>query len=245
MNASNAVTTGTDSSGTAAVSLRGTRRGLEIVVEAGASVDAIAAALEARLDQSPRFFAGADVAVRCAAPLPQGSLGRIEDIAARYELRIVEIGPPPVEPLPAEASAPALAPPAAEAQPAAEPEPEPGPAAPRTLVGPIRSGSRIETAGDLIVFGDVNPGAEVRAGGNVVVLGTLRGIAHAGQRGEVGFILALRFEAQQLRIGGHIARAGDSDRPAQNAEIAYVAGDRIIVESYQGKLPGGAGAARG
>lgn len=106
----------------------------------------------------------------------------------------------------------------------------------RLVVGPVRSGVILEHAGHLIVFGDVNPGAEIRAQGNIVVLGRLRGTAHAGIGQEVGFILALRLEPQQLRIGRKVARAADSDTPASDAEIASCTGDAIVVERYLGKL---------
>lgn len=47
----------------------------------------------------------------------------------------------------------------------------------------MRSGTRIEFAGHIIVFGDVNPGAEVIADGSVIVWGRLRGVVHAGAKG--------------------------------------------------------------
>jgi septum site-determining protein MinC len=94
----------------------------------------------------------------------------------------------------------------------------------------------LDHVGHLIVFGDVNPGAEVRATGNIVVLGRLRGTAHAGIGQDVGFILALRLEPQQLRIGRKVARS-DSNTPATDAEIAYATGEQIIVERYTGRLP--------
>ena len=107
----------------------------------------------------------------------------------------------------------------------------------RLVVGPVRSGVILDHAGHLIVFGDVNPGAEVRAEGNIVVLGRMRGTAHAGIGQDVGFILALRLEPQQLRIGRMVARAADSDGPPSDAEIAYATGASIVVERYQGRLP--------
>ena len=95
----------------------------------------------------------------------------------------------------------------------------------------------LDHVGHVVVFGDVNPGAEVRATGNIVVLGRLRGTAHAGIGAPMGFILALRLEPQQLRIGRQVARAGDSDTPDHDAEIAYATGEQIVVEHYQGRLP--------
>ena len=107
----------------------------------------------------------------------------------------------------------------------------------RVVVGPVRSGVILEHLGHLIIFGDVNPGAEVRASGNIVVLGRLRGTAHAGIGQDVGFILSLRLEPQQLRIGRQVARAADSDTPISEPEIAYATGGSIVVERYLGKLP--------
>ncbi len=108
----------------------------------------------------------------------------------------------------------------------------------RVVIGPVRSGVILEHRGHLFVFGDVNPGAEIRAEGNIVVLGRLRGTAHAGIGRDVGFILALRLEPQQLRIGRMVARASDSDTPAAVPEIAHVTDSTIIVERYLGRLPG-------
>jgi septum site-determining protein MinC len=106
----------------------------------------------------------------------------------------------------------------------------------RLVVGPVRSGVILEHTGHVIVFGDVNPGAEVRAEGNIIVLGRLRGTAHAGIGQDVGFILALQLQPQQLRICRQVARAGDSEAASQT-EIAYIAGGQIVVERYTGKLP--------
>jgi len=107
----------------------------------------------------------------------------------------------------------------------------------RLVIGPVRSGVILEHEGHLFIFGDVNPGAEVRATGNIVVLGRLRGTAHAGIGADGGFILALRLEAQQLRICKKVARP-DSNTPSNDAEIAYVTGDQIVVERYTSRLPG-------
>ena len=78
---------------------------------------------------------------------------------------------------------------------------------------------------------------DVRTTGNIVVLGRLRGTAHAGIGQEVGFIMALRLEPHQLRIGRQVARAADHDKAASEPEIAYGTGDSIVVERYLGKLP--------
>lgn len=67
--------------------------------------------------------------------------------------------------------------------------------------GSIRSGQKIEFEGSLVILGDVNAGAEIIAGENVVVLGYLRGLAHAGAKGNKKAIIAAHvIEAPQLRI---------------------------------------------
>lgn len=248
--------------------LKGGPRGLEILIDGRAAIDAIAAALTRRLEEAPGFFRGNDVRVRIDGALPAGCLGRLEEIAARFELAIVEVGPS--KPRLVEASAPVPQPALATGSAAAAPVPEPAPApalepeapeisiveavdpmidvpiaapAPertRMVVGPVRSGVILDHPGNLVVVGDVNPGAEVRAQGNIVILGRLRGIAHAGIGREHGFILALRLEPQQLRIGRVVARAADTEAAAGNGtEIAYVTDRNIVVERYAGKLPTG------
>ena len=68
--------------------------------------------------------------------------------------------------------------------------------------GSLRSGQRLEFEGSLVIIGDVNPGAEVIAGENIVVLGELRGLAHAGAKGNRDAVIeAVEIEATQLRIG--------------------------------------------
>ncbi len=67
--------------------------------------------------------------------------------------------------------------------------------------GSLRSGQKIEYEGSLVVLGDVNAGAEVLAGENIVVLGILRGMAHAGAKGnKEAIIAAASIESPQIRI---------------------------------------------
>ena len=70
----------------------------------------------------------------------------------------------------------------------------------------LRSGTRIEFPGNVVVVGDINPGAEVIAGGNVIVWGRVRGMIHAGSKGDrSAFICALDLSANQLRIAGEVS----------------------------------------
>src|SRR6184192_3639713 len=72
--------------------LRGTARGLEINVDATASIPAISAAIITRLDEAPGFFRGSDVRIRVEdGPLPVGCLAKLDELALAYDLRIVEV----------------------------------------------------------------------------------------------------------------------------------------------------------
>ena len=96
----------------------------------------------------------------------------------------------------------------------------------------VRSGQRIEHEGDILIIGDVNPDSYLVALGNIIVLGTLRGIVHAGAKGDDDVrVIALSLKPQQLRIGGYITRAPDEQENVPNfPEMAYVRGGQIFIE---------------
>jgi septum site-determining protein MinC len=74
------------------------------------------------------------------------------------------------------------------------------------LTKTLRSGMRIEFPGHVVVVGDVNPGAEIVAGGNVVVWGRVRGMIHAGAKGDTSaYICALDLSPTQLRIADEVS----------------------------------------
>lgn len=75
----------------------------------------------------------------------------------------------------------------------------------------LRSGTRIEFAGHVVVLGDVNPGAEILAEGNVIIWGRLRGTVHAGAKGNrEAVVCALDFSPMQLRIADEASAAMNS-----------------------------------
>ena len=84
----------------------------------------------------------------------------------------------------------------------------------------LRSGTRIEFAGHVVVFGDVNPGAEVVAEGSVIIWGHLRGMVHAGSKGDRKAIIgALDLSPTQLRIAEEVAAAS---KPQENPKPEVV-----------------------
>lgn len=97
--------------------------------------------------------------------------------------------------------------------------------------GSLRSGQRLEVEGSLVVIGDVNSGAEVIAGDNIAIIGTLRGLAHAGAKGNKEAIVAASvLDAVQIRISNIVKEFDmDSEYVYENAYI-YVDGEKIVIE---------------
>ncbi len=96
--------------------------------------------------------------------------------------------------------------------------------------GGIRSGQRIETEGSIVILGDVNNGAEVIAEDNIVILGVLRGLAHAGAKGNKKAIIAThRIECPQLRIA-NILKEMEKEELEETKQFASVKEDHIILE---------------
>ena len=98
--------------------------------------------------------------------------------------------------------------------------------------GSLRSGQKLEFEGSLVVIGDVNDGAEVIAGENVIVLGHLRGLAHAGAKGNKKAIIAAEaIESLQLRIANIVKEIEKTDEDYNvRYTYAFVENDEIIFE---------------
>jgi septum site-determining protein MinC len=76
-----------------AVSLRGTTRGLEILISGTPTTAELGARLSQLLAEAPGFFAGSQARVAIDGTLPSGALACLEQVATRFELQLVEIGP--------------------------------------------------------------------------------------------------------------------------------------------------------
>lgn len=96
--------------------------------------------------------------------------------------------------------------------------------------GSLRSGNRIEYEGSLVILGDVNHGAEVIASDNIVVLGFLRGMAHAGAKGnKKAVIAAASIEAPQVRIA-NIVKEIEKEEIEERKNYASVEEEQIVLE---------------
>jgi septum site-determining protein MinC len=100
----------------------------------------------------------------------------------------------------------------------------------------LRSGVRIEFSGHIVILGDVNPGAEVVAGGNVIIWGRLRGMVHAGAKGNRNAVIcALDLSPTQLRIADEVS-AMLKPRENPKPEIARINKDGKLQAEFW--LPG-------
>ena len=97
--------------------------------------------------------------------------------------------------------------------------------------GSLRSGQRMEVEGSLVILGDVNSGAEVVASDNIVVLGALRGLAHAGAKGNKQAIIAAGlFDAVQVRIANIVKEINRDEEPMHKQAYISVIDDKIVIE---------------
>ncbi len=96
-------------------------------------------------------------------------------------------------------------------------------AEPLYLETTLRSGADIQHNGTVVLLGDVNPGGTITAEGDILVWGRLRGVAHAGSKGNTRcLIMALQMEPTQLRIADFVARAPETPLTEYYPEVAYV-----------------------
>ncbi|HEX2864833.1 MAG TPA: septum site-determining protein MinC [Deinococcales bacterium] len=224
--------------------LRGTTGGLNLLIEPNDTAESLTADLgeRAALLAEPVDLELAGVtpweALAAAASAISAADGLVRAVRPQREAR--------PEPHPDDDAAPA---------PAAETEAPQAPAGWESMTAPppvapserleivtrtLRSGTRREVAGSVIVLGDVNPGVELIAGGDVIVVGTLRGLAHAGAGGRRDAIIyASRIVASQVRIAHALARAPEGSSfksmqggEADDPEIARLEGDQIVIEPY-------------
>jgi septum site-determining protein MinC len=113
-------------------------------------------------------------------------------------------------------------------QPAAEAEQ--ALAEPLYLQTTVRSGVEVRHPGTVVILGDLNPGGAVVAEGDILVWGRLRGVAHAGSKGNAQcLIMALQMEPTQIRIADFVARGPETAPLRYYPEVAYVTPEGIRI----------------
>ncbi len=101
----------------------------------------------------------------------------------------------------------------------------------------LRSGQTVRFDGNVIIYGDTNPGSEIIASGDIIVIGSLRGIAHAGAKGdEKSQIISTNLRPTQLRIASCIGRPPDDQNPNSNfPEYAWISIGEIHIAPLKSK----------
>jgi septum site-determining protein MinC len=196
------------------VTFKGSRNGLQLVLDASVEFEIILENLTAKLDAAVDFFTKGTMVevpakVRILTFQEQEELSKL---LASYGLVFQEVD---------------------------EQSPDPGIIISEpdeigilTVAKTIRSGQEVIHQGSVIIEGDVNPGAEIIAGGDIVVKGTCRGVVHAGAYGDTtATITAQRLLASQIRIAEIIARAPDHLDQAHRAEVALIENGIVIIRA--------------
>jgi septum site-determining protein MinC len=222
------------------ISIKGTKSGLQIVLDDSVSFDEAAAQLSARLEATDSFFQGSRVALdvgerilsreewsQLESELRQKNLMLTAALAADEESRNAarSLGIPLVTESRRELTVAERRRMRKDAEGNSE-----GMFIRRTL----RSGQVVRFPGSVVIVGDVNAGAEIIAEGDVIVWGSLRGMVHAGASGDdTATVCALHLAPTQLRLASHIARApGNRTRLLDVPEMASVKGGRIVVDEW-------------
>ena len=161
-------------------------------------------------------------------------LEQLQELLLRHNLRLVALSSVEPRTVVTGAALGLMAQPRMPAPQAQQPPRPPQDLAPKAYLyeGRLHSGDCLEHGATVVVLGDVNPGAQVRAAGDVIVWGRLRGMAHAGSRGDgAARIAALQLQPQQLRIASAIALGpGEHTLPGQ-PEQAVQRNGQIVIEA--------------
>ena len=184
------------------VQVKADRNGFTLVPDPVASLDAIVAFMDERLEKSRDFFQKAEMVLDLRTrPMRTDEISVLyEKLYEKSEVKVVEVR------LSDELSFSMAGERRKSRSVATGTGLEPENCAPLIVRNTCRSGVRIVSPSDCVVLGDVNPGAEIIAEGDVVIFGALRGLAHAGAGGErTARIWALSIEPHQIRIADLVA----------------------------------------
>ncbi|HEX4352954.1 MAG TPA: septum site-determining protein MinC [Polyangiales bacterium] len=241
-----------------AIELQGVMTALHVLRVLTPELQAIAAALDKKIEQMPSLFTDAPVAIDLRALEPDAPAGRatpsrlrlaplidllktrgLIPVAVRSGApgRIEEARAAGIGVLEWDRSGPAKKPRASQDN-ASESVPAPAQTLEAqgslTLLQPLRAGQIVYAEGaDAIALAAVNTGAELIADGNVHVYAPLRGRALAGARGnDNARIFCQKLEAELVSIAGVYVTSDDlpADKLGKPVQIALRDGSLVITE---------------
>lgn len=215
------------------VEFKGTKKGMMVILDGSMDINEVLEVMKNKIKRSESFFRQAPVRVQVKnRELTAAEMGLIQDVfETDIELELVEIISGSGETL--------VSLPSSYVAELGKKGDEDDYRLDRSIVihKTLRSGQKIDFPGTIIVIGNVNPGSELVARGDIIVYGALKGVCHAGSKGDKrAMIMSLSLMASQLRIADVFTKAPDEDViPPDSPEKAYINGDRIVVEAVEFK----------
>jgi len=219
----------------AAIRIKGMRDGLLVSLPGGAW-DEQSAALLAQIDSQQGFFRGARLALDVGSQvLKVNEMVELRDVLSERNVSLwAVISESPVTEQTAQLLG--LATRVSKPRPEEQQSLDAGPIAEDTalyLNRTIRSGTRIEFPGTVVVLGDVNPGAELVVQGSAIVWGRLRGAVHAGSTGDVeAVVCALEIAPMRLQIADQALETAAIDHE-EGPTMVRIRDGGIKVEAWQ------------
>lgn len=190
-----------------AVSIKGTKHGLMIVLEPGQDYNSIKNNLITKMEKAGDFFRGSRFSFynHDSIHLAPQQEEELKDICRQYGL----ILNPQLCPFIQEQGTGLH-----QSNPVVHSSDSPAEELKNQVVGEqaalvyhtLRSGQVISSKGHVVILGDINPGAEITAAGHVMTMGKCAGSVHAGCLGNTkAVIIARSFSPATLGIAGIIA----------------------------------------
>jgi septum site-determining protein MinC len=219
----------------AAIRIKGMRDGLLVSLPEG-TWEQQSAALLTQIDSKQSFFQGARLALDVGSQAVR--VNDMVELRDRLSERSVSLWAVVSESGVTEQTAQllGLATRVSKPRPEEQQSLETGPASPETALlinRTVRSGTRVEHQGSVVVLGDVNPGAELVVHGSAVIWGRVRGMVHAGSAGDIeAVICALEFAPTRLQIADE---ALDASGEAIFLEpgTARIRNGSLVLEAWQ------------
>jgi septum site-determining protein MinC len=214
-----------------AVSIKGGKEGLRLVLDETAPWSGVLDDLRLQLERGVEFFHGAQLIVDTGERmLGEAELGELLQLMGEHGLQPNTLATSSREARTAGRAA------GITTRPPQRPSGTPATSQPidsATLVQrTLRSGQIFRFPGHVTIIGDVNPGAEIIASGSVVVWGRVRGTVWAGALGDTSAVVcALELTPTSLQIADVRTRPPDT-RPA-GPEIAHLTSNGIEVEPWE------------
>jgi len=200
-----------------AVSIKGTKSGLVILLDSNHEFETIKHHLQHKIESANGFFCGAKVVFHTGSQklVPQQQ-HELESICKQYGL-IPNTSPftPKTETL--------FSPPPKEKTASAPGEPA------LLLKQNLRSGRSVSRPGHIIILGNVHPGAKVEAAGNIIIMGNCLGTVHAGAHGNRNAIItALHMAPQVLSIAEITYVEASASKKAHRPAKAMIKNEKIV-----------------